>query len=581
MTNLEPNNESLNTDDNAQPTKLFHQISETTTMNDSQINESQEGEGHNVTSETELEIPEDSEDDNDQDIKDPTYTRPKLKDNIAQLLRQHRTTIETELELKVRSDYKVSLDELMHLMPFSATACNARALIQHHIIAEGTQGNKVLKANPLPSRSFGSILQVHPTCHPNWCLDFGPLWMRNEKIRQKLNSKSMLPTDEFVSMQYKTFFDKESNQHVHLKTNIDIQTQEFVDDTFKALLLTFVGRPQFVSAYYTYTNHHHSSSQSSLPTPLEVDRIVHLLNLIESKGCTIGHCFTEQYDCAEELCSFTDFRTFLKDYAPKHNSHFLTEVLNASTVDGKVDRRRFTDLWQTFAGQYVPKTFGKTNKFLFHIYKAMKCIESTYGIVFGDETLSSVPIGYGAEIGWKHLRTEDLSTPDTAETIKQEHALLREKRKGRKKQKACYWDEVMTKTEAKNMLNRIKQLSDWGLQCMLMARNSKGDIIDMITKEAVGYRAIDVFFCECYRVLKKRSRTYNISAIPRLDLSYGHPFKLSNKKLSINTDRRIQRLIEEAFDVFKIWCGFSQEWSEIKQLPPSVFCTDSELESFF
>jgi hypothetical protein len=211
----------------------------------------------------------------------------------------------------------------------------------------------------------------------------------------------------------------------------------------------------------------------------------------------------------------------------------------------------------------------------------MKCIESTYGIVFGVETLSSVPIGYGAEIGWKHLRTEDLSTPDTAETIKQEHALLREKRKGRKKQKPRYWDEVMTKTEAKNMLNRIKQLSDWELQCMLMARNSKGDIIDMITKEAVGYRAIHVFFCECYRVLKKRSRTYNISAIPRLDLSYGHPFKLSNKKLSINMDRRIQRLIEEAFDVFKIWCGFSQEWSEIKQLPPSVFCTDSELESFF
>jgi hypothetical protein len=210
----------------------------------------------------------------------------------------------------------------------------------------------------------------------------------------------------------------------------------------------------------------------------------------------------------------------------------------------------------------------------------MKCIEATYGIVFGDETLSSVPVGYGAEIGWKHLRTEDLSTPDTADKIKQERVYLREKRKGKKKQKPRYWDEVMTKTEAKNMMDRIKQLSDWQLKCMLMTRNNHGEIIDMITKEPVGYRAIDVFFCECYRVIKKRSRTYNISAIPRLDLSYGHPFKFSNNKLSMSIDIRFQRLTKAAHDVFKKWCGYSQEWSEIKQIPPSVFCTDSELESF-
>jgi hypothetical protein len=313
---------------------------------------------------------------------------------------------------------------------------------------------------------------------------------------------------------------------------------------------------------------------------VEVDRLVHFLTLVENKGCTIGQCFTEQYDCAEELCSFSEFRTFLKNYAPIHNTRFLSEVLSPSTVDGKVDRRKFTDAWQDFAGQCVPKTFGKTNKFLFHIYKAMKCIEATYGIVFGEETLSSVPIGYGAEIGWKHLRTEELSTPNTAEKIKQEQAYLRERRKGKKKQKPRYWDEVMTQTQANNIMARIKQLSDWELQCMLMTRNKQGEIVDMLTREAVGYRAIDVFFCECYQVLKKRSRTYNISAIPRLDLSYGHPFKLSNNKLSMTIDKRFQRLIEEAFAVFIVWCGYSQEWSDVKRIPPSVFCTDSEKESF-
>jgi hypothetical protein len=138
----------------------------------------------------------------------------------------------------------------------------------------------------------------------------------------------------------------------------------------------------------------------------------------------------------------------------------------------------------------------------------------------------------------------------------------------------------MTQSQADNMMARIKQLSDWELQCMLMSRNKQGEIVDMLTREAVGYRAIDVFFCECYRVLKKRSRTYNISAIPRLDLSYGHPFKLSNNKLSMSIDKRFQRLIEEAFAVFRVWCGYSQEWSDVKRIPPSVFCTDSELESF-
>jgi hypothetical protein len=138
----------------------------------------------------------------------------------------------------------------------------------------------------------------------------------------------------------------------------------------------------------------------------------------------------------------------------------------------------------------------------------------------------------------------------------------------------------MTKTEAENMMASIKQLSDWELQCMLMTKNKQGEVIDMLTKEPVGYRAIDVFFCECYRVLKKRSSTYNISAIPCLDLSYGHPFKLSNNKISMSIDRRFQRLIIDAHDVFIKWCGYSQELSEIKQIPPSVFCTDSELESF-
>ena len=59
----------------------------------------------------------------------------------------------------------------------------------------------------------------------------------------------------------------------------------------------------------------------------------------------------------------------------------------------------------------------------------MKCIESTYGLVFGVETLSSVPIGYGANEAWKFLRKEDLSTPSTAEKIKLEQSNLRSKMK--------------------------------------------------------------------------------------------------------------------------------------------------------
>jgi hypothetical protein len=423
-------------------------------------------------------IPEEDEHDVDDDIQDPRNNDRIHTNEIRDILRDHKDTVRKELQRELHSDYKVSLQELLQLMPFSAAACNARALTFHHIIEEGSEGNKILKANPLPSRSFGSILQVHPTCHPNWCLDFGPLWMRNEKIRQMLNTKTLVATQEFITMKWKTCVDENRGESVLVKTGVNLYTQDFVDDTFKSLLLTFIGRPQFVSSYYTYTNMLDSSIQSSLPTPLEVDRITDFLNLLENKGCTINQCFTEQYDCCEDLCSYSEFRCFLRDYGPRHNSNFISDVLLASTRNGKVDRRIFTDTWVQFAGDSVPKKGGNSHKFLFHIYKAMKCVESTYGIVFGEETLSSVPIGYGASEAWKRLRSDDLLTTESSNKIEKERAVLKTVMKRRKKQKPRYWDEVMTLSEAKNILDGIKTLSDWQLQCMLMSRNSQGVVVD-------------------------------------------------------------------------------------------------------
>ena len=211
----------------------------------------------------------------------------------------------------------------------------------------------------------------------------------------------------------------------------------------------------------------------------------------------------------------------------------------------------------------------------------MTCLESSYGTIFGDETLASIPVGYGAFETWKVLlQKKDLETVGTKGVIRLELAAMRKLRRGKVKSNPRYWDEVMSATQANNILLKINDLPDWALKCMLMKKNKNGKVINKMTKEVIGFQAIDVFFCECYRVVKKLSRTYNISDRTKLDLSYTHPFRLSDAHLSMKSDLRFWRLIHDGHETFKSVAGYSQEWSEIQMLPPQIFCTEIEYTAF-
>jgi hypothetical protein len=497
-------------------------------------------------------------------ICDPSPTIQECEDHmqeIRELLRENAEGISEQIEAPLKTDRKININDIMEMMPFNAAASNERALEIYHIKRDE---NDLPKAYPLSNRAFGSVLQVHPTCHSNWIMDYGPIWMRNEKMRE-LQTKG-----HDVSLFVK-------------REGVGLSSVEFVDDCFKCLLVSFLGRPQFINIYYTFIKHQDNHNEDSLPTPSQVNRLFEIFKILQAKKVNVSACFTAQYDVCPELNSFELFAKFVSEYSKIHRNLFPKEVIQKSiSSNGFVDRRLFMDNWVEFAGSLVPQEGGKSNKFLFHVYKAMQAIEGAYGNVFGTETLRSVPIGYGAHQAWLNINRESFVTPLNREAIKKERVdiQLKARRKGTRS-KPRYWDELMTETEANEFLNRLKSLEDWKLKCMLMkVDKSTGELVNIITNAPIGCYTIDVFYCEPYRVLRKMSRTYNISLRPFFDISYAHPFKHHHIVLQTRYDKRLFHFIQESSRLFQAMCGNSSKFCEIYKIPPDVFCTEIEVSAF-
>jgi hypothetical protein len=393
-------------------------------------------------------------------------------------------------------------------------------------------------------------------------MDYGPVWMRNEKIREMKSN----------GIAFHLFEKREG---------VGMSSQEFVNDCFKCLISTFVGRPQFVNLYYTFIGGSENIFKNSLPVPQEVQQMVSFLDILQNKSVKIGKCFTAQYDVCEELSSYEAFRIFLLEYASVHPDLFYKEVVEKSIDDhGAINRRVLTDNWVHFAGQHVPGMGGSSQKFLFHIYKAIKAIEGTYGCVFGEETLSSVPIGYGAHQAWLNINRESFITNDNRASIKQERSHLLSRRRGIKT-KPRYWSDLMTEAESSEIFSRMKRMDDWQLECMLMKLDkTSGKLVNIITGAPIGCYVIDVFFCESYRIIRKMSRTYNISVQPKFHLPYTHPFKNKYEVLSIEQDKRLYYYISNGSRLFECVCGNSDDYQYVYRIPPEVFCTEVEVKAF-
>jgi hypothetical protein len=139
----------------------------------------------------------------------------------------------------------------------------------------------------------------------------------------------------------------------------------------------------------------------------------------------------------------------------------------------------------------------------------------------------------------------------------------------------------MTESEATEFLKRLKNLEDWKKQCMLMKFDkSSNEFVNIVTNAPIGCYTIDVFYCEAYRILRKMSRTYNISVRPFFDISYTHPFKNKHDALCTKHDKCLLHFIGEASRMFHATCGNSSNFSEIFKIPPEVFCTDVETQAF-
>jgi hypothetical protein len=139
----------------------------------------------------------------------------------------------------------------------------------------------------------------------------------------------------------------------------------------------------------------------------------------------------------------------------------------------------------------------------------------------------------------------------------------------------------MTETESSEIFSRIKRMDDWQLECMLMKLDkTSGKLVNIITGAPIGCYIIDVFFCESYRIIRKMSRTYNISVQPKFHLPYTHPFKNKYEVFSIKQDKRLYYYISNGSRLFECVCGNSDDYQYVYRIPPEVFCTEVEVKAF-
>jgi hypothetical protein len=324
---------------------------------------------------------------------DAPYTREdiqNIKAEVRDLLLDYSAQLEKQLQTPLQMHSKVSMNDIAHMMPFISEAANARALGLSKIYNPSL---KYEEAHPLQARSLSCCLQTHPIGHANWIMDPISVYSQVGKI---LNNS--VDTDSNIT----TF------------PTPQLSSVEFSNDCLQGLLLSFVCRPQFLNSYYKMDPDHRL-----LPENSDISRLVEHIERIESTGIKPTQIFTTQYDIQEELASFSTFREFIRKYSEVHQSSFYHSVIELAQkqVAGQtiLDRKLVLENWMKLVLECIPGGSSRKNQLLFHVYKAMTSVESLYGLVFGDETLDSLPIGYGAKECWDNIDLEELMNFKTKE----------------------------------------------------------------------------------------------------------------------------------------------------------------------
>jgi hypothetical protein len=628
---------------------------------------------HQVYNALEVEYTPDDAEHTDTMVERIKYINELIVDNAAFLEEQ----LMRPLSLKT----KVAMKDIAQMMPFVSAACNARALGKSII---QNDHNKAYEAHPLQARSLSCCLQNHPLGHPNPVMDPICVYSRIGKLIEKSRLGDSVVTFPVP----------------------DIYTEEFSDDCLKALLLSFVGRPQFLNSFWGELD-----NNRMLPGHRDAETLrLHIEN-IQKTGIKVSQIFTTQYNVQEELKSYPTFLAFVDSYSRDHNSFFQQRVITPAKYKegmGCMERRLFLDNWVELIGTCIPGGTSRNNSLLFHVYKAMTSLECLYGVLFSEESLHSLPVGYGAKECWdnidldsildfgdttrnvKHLiniiqkvipqvscwlesSMEKESTDETAISITEfattaqnngnaeepgvtitashdtEHASLiggdgirrtgkqvednfrdtnDEKthtilnnhywdnllkglltlqsesemvesecnviedavkaihkmiqweeallKKDETEQVKSYWDQIMTNTQSIIVMEHYHALDDWELKCMLIEKNDKGDLIDMVTKQPVGVKVIDITYCEGFRNLKLLTDASLISVYPTLDKPWTHPLKNQTEEFQLTNDTNLYTVIQNGHQAFCENAGYSMDWDEIKKWPPDVFLVDFE-----
>jgi hypothetical protein len=419
-----------------------------------------------------------------------------------------------------------------------------------------TDSGKVVMCRPLPYRSVGSKNQLHPNPSPNKILDFGCSTMRLEILRRfesrdvscPLLNGGMVSPKDMGSVNYH---------------------DDFFQDCFRSLLLTFSGRPGLLGNY-TRCNCT-EVTDPYIPGCDQVDSFIQHINDVEEGGSPATRLLQTQWKQPKSLGNAIKLRQFLKTYADAHSQNFRSRVLEYPypSNSNKSFRRMFKDRWVEFILDECQQTSDDdVAKWHFQVNNAISTLESVYGLFLGERSRDSVVMGPGALEGWKLLQASGQITG--SKPFQKNDGMT-----------VVHMSDVMEDVHTEQILSYLKNdITNEERKILLMElviENGVACLKNCVSGQKIDCMDIEHWLCKLHLYMKVHTFGHEVAQYPRSDAPHCRPFITHDKRLCLTKDQRLYDATFAARQAFWEIAGTGLTFGDVKEPPPDVYLVEDEI----
>jgi hypothetical protein len=449
-----------------------------------------------------------------------------------------------------------SLKEV-HLKSGKLTTClNTGDKVMDDLCFADTDNGKAVMCRPLPYRSIGSKNQLHPNPSPNKILDFGCSTMRLEILRrfESKNERCPLSDGEMIAPK---------------ETTSGKYHEDFFQDCFRSLLLTFLGRPGLLG---NYTRHNCTGvTNPYIPGCNEIDLFIEHINDVDEGGSPATRLLQMQWKQPKSLRNAIKLKQFLKTYADAHSQNFRRDVLDYEypSNSNKSFRRLFKDKWVEFILEECQQTSDDDiAKWHFQVNNAISTLESVYGLFLGEWSRDSVIMGPVALEGWKLLQASGQITGSKA--FKKINGMT-----------MVHMSDVMEDEHAEQILSYLKNdISDKERKILLMdLANENGEtyLKNCVSGQRIDYIDIKHWLCKLHLYMKVHTFGHEVAKYPRSHAPHCRPFITHDKRLCLTKDQRLYDATVAARQTFWEIAGTGLTFRDVIEPPPDVYLVEDEI----